>query len=461
MSTGRFDGGPRARLGSCAFAAALLALIGGCAETLSADVRRDRARRFAEAGDCGSAIAEYRRLVGELPHDLDAHRGWVECAARSGDLAELVAEHRVRAERAPRDAVARYVLGLARLAATGEGEKAGAAAWLDEAAELDPGEAEYRYRAGLAWLLAGEAEKARERLEQALNLAPDRSRYYPAAVDALLRTGQRERALELLASLVALGPRLGDVRLGREALALAVAPDRGLNASMKAELTATLEQLEPGGDVEAALRTIEGLIEQQPETPILHQARGLAMERMGRHSEAIVSLRRSAELAPQWAEPHRGLAAVLAALGRHDEALVQYRKAVELDPLSEDARSGIAQILAERGDFERAAEVLRELVLLTGGAAGARLWLARALSGYGRDQEAEVELRAVLDEQPAHPAALFRLASLRAEAGFKLPPGDRQEAALLEARALVERLLEVSPGHQGAQELVRRLAGQE
>ena len=84
----------------------------------------------------------------------------------------------------------------------------------------------------------------------------------------------------------------------------------------------------------------------------------------GRHSEALASFERAAEIDPESASAHAGRGLALAALGRPGEALSAYEAASRLDPGSASAHAGrglVLEILGRPGEalsaYKRAAGI--------------------------------------------------------------------------------------------------------
>ncbi|MBI5016263.1 MAG: CHAT domain-containing protein [Deltaproteobacteria bacterium] len=76
-------------------------------------------RRSAEAGDSlfrGGEVSAARKVFRELmDYDdavVEAHRGYIQCAAAQGDLPPVLSGYRARLKRAPADAIAAYATGL-------------------------------------------------------------------------------------------------------------------------------------------------------------------------------------------------------------------------------------------------------------------------------------------------------------------------------------------------------------
>jgi predicted O-linked N-acetylglucosamine transferase (SPINDLY family) len=143
---------------------------------------------------------------------------------------------------------------------------------------------------------------------------------------------------------------------------------------------------------------------------------GVALQALGRLTEAEVSFRAAVAANSEFPEGHNNLANALHALGRHDEALGHWRRALTLRPDYPEARQNLALALADGGDPAEAAEQARAAVALAPGHAPAHLALAGALTGLGEHDAAEAACREAIRLRPdlasAH-RALARVLRLR------------------------------------------------
>jgi tetratricopeptide (TPR) repeat protein len=177
-----------------------------------------------------------------------------------------------------------------------------------------------------------------------------------------------------------------------------------------------------------------------------------ALQRAGRHEEALAAAQRYLEVEPAGAwtgTAHGNIGQALRGLGRHDEAEAMFKRAIELDPSRVAHYRNLAQLLIDQrrwaGAFgaldtgldqaatnddkvrlleglafvcaeeERAAQALdyvdRAIAL---GAKGARTYYlrGRALALLGRLAEARDEVRRVLEMEPGHAEATEALAMI-------------------------------------------------
>lgn len=128
-------------------------------------------------------------------------------------------------------------------------------------------------------------------------------------------------------------------------------------------------------------------------------------------SRSLVSAERAVQMDPNNAETHYTLALVLAASGRSADAVSAIERAVQLKPDPSDRffheTAATAYLAAGRAqDAERWARYGLVRVGGTREAFDTRVLLSRALLAQGRRAEALSEVQRVLDEDPAHAAAV-------------------------------------------------------
>lgn len=179
---------------------------------------------------------------------------------------------------------------------------------------------------------------------------------------------------------------------------------------------------------------------------------GLALDRLGRTTEAIERLREAVALEPGYEKAYNNLGLILARLGDLGGALEAYRRAVELKPNFLQARRNLSTLLndlgfqaAHEGRLGPAGELYREALAVQPANLKALANLGDTLLAQGRTEEALRLWREGLRVLPESPelrhnmaVALLRLGR-REEAhealreALRLQPGFPPSQALLEA----------------------------
>jgi len=227
--------------------------------------------RFAEAAE---ALESARRLGADdagtlaLLADVDERAGRVEEARAT--LAAAV-------ERYPQDAALAHALGRLWLA---EGKVEEALPDLERAALARPKAADYQLDYGRALEASGRTADAEAAYRKAIALSPNLPGAHFALGRLLQREGRKEEADKELATQPALYER------GRQLVAAADIQDAATSRAW-AELRE--------GKAADALRRFRAL----PESPESLRGQAEALQRLGRHADAVRALERAHELAPE------------------------------------------------------------------------------------------------------------------------------------------------------------------
>jgi len=157
----------------------------------------------------------------------------------------------------------------------------------------------------------------------------------------------------------------------------------------------------------------------------LQRLRGVALNQLGRNADAVALLRGVAGQRPLDGLVIANLGSALAQGGDLDAAEQAFRRASELEPGLLDPWLNLARVLMLRGDVAAACVAYDAAVEVAPQRTATRILRADALKTLGRLDEAEAELRALLDDETAAPSAWIGLFNLKA-----IRPGGSDDAAL-------------------------------
>ncbi len=355
-----------------------------------------------------------------LARGLDLHR--------AGRAAEAEALYRRALQRAPGDAAALHLLGLARLE---QGDAKDATGWLARAAAAEPGDSQIAYNLGAAFIAAKEPGRALAPLARALELRPD----YPEAVfnlgEAHRLAGDTERAIGLLRRATELLPAMaaapnalglayraeGSVAAARKAFeaALTVDPD-----FLEADVNLGLLDLD-AGDADAALARWERLESALGASPILAYNLGVALLHSRNATQAAALFRRAAQADPGFTEARVGEAQALRLVGDPEASLQHLDAVLRTEPLHPEALEARGLALLELGREDEAIPAFQAALgqALLPASTRARLlaWFGSALRVAGREGDSEARLREALALDPAQEDACLNLGVLLAGQG--------------------------------------------
>jgi tetratricopeptide (TPR) repeat protein len=174
------------------------------------------------------------------------------------------------------------------------------------------------------------------------------------------------------------------------------------------------------------------LIQQFPYAGFGWKVLGVALKSQGK--DALIALKKAAELLPNDAETHCNLALALQDLGQLDAAVASCRRALLIRPDSAEAHNNLSNALRELRQLEAAEASCRRALEIKPNLAEAQHSLGVVLRNQGRTAEAEASGRRALEIDPNLHGAVTFMAELRADNGH-----------FAEAEALFRRAIAIKP----------------
>ena len=232
--------------------------------------------------------------------------------------------------------------------------------------------------AGVVALQGGRAEHAAARIEKAIQLQPGNPGFHANLAQAYLALKRIEDARGAFLRAQKLDPRAPQFAVGA--------------ASCLAML----------GSVAEAEQQLRGVLDRHPGYALGWVNLARAVKDLGRIEEAVGIYRRALELEPALADAHNGLGSALHALGRLDEAEHAYREHLALQPDSVMGHCNLASVLIDRGEFGEAAAVCQRALARAPGSAELHRLMGAAQTHQGRFTEALDAFQAAVDIEPAN-----------------------------------------------------------
>lgn len=124
-------------------------------------------------------------------------------------------------------------------------------------------------------------------------------------------------------------------------------------------LTRLLSVMDVREDPGKVLALHREAIAKKPSHYVSHHNHGVALQVVGKLSEAEGAFREAIRLKPDYAVAHRHLGSLLVARGQPEQAAPHFRTAIDNDPKDASALAGLAMIHSNRGEAKKAAALFR------------------------------------------------------------------------------------------------------
>ncbi len=266
-----------------------------------------------------------------------------------------------------------------------------------QAIKLDPSEPQFYFRLSVLQRELERFHDAQETLNDLLGLQPDNPDAYFLLGRVAVEKGNHALAEQHFRHYVRLQPE----------------DPKGL-----AELGVTLLSQEKLQEGETLLRQA---LEKDPNSGTAHYNLGLLYSRRGNQLRAKPHLQAATGLLPEKPQTYFQLGTVLVRLGEQAAAEAAFRKAISVSPDYSEAHYGLGTLLRRLGRADEAAQVLAEYERLGSSALEDRQRSRRVSASHlevrkllekDRLEEAEAELREVLELDPRNDLAYYRLAQI-------------------------------------------------
>jgi len=208
-----------------------------------------------------------------------------------------------------------------------------------------------------------------------------------------------------------------------------------------AEMFAMAVQNHQAGNLQLALQLYQQIIQADPGHADAHHLLGVLAYRMGRHDQAVGSIRLALSLKPRVAAYHFNLGLAHLALGRVEEARACFQEAVKLQPDFADAHNNLACAFLQLGKPDEAEAHFRLALRSRPDYADAHSGLGIALADQAK-----------LDEAVTHFRQALRIRPDFAEVHSNLATALEHQGRLEEALAHFQQALRIRPGFPEVQQ---------
>lgn len=163
------------------------------------------------------------------------------------------------------------------------------------------------------------------------------------------------------------------------------------------------------GEYDGAINSYRNALKLQPSMPDLHFNLGIVFGNLNRFEEAANSYRKAIALNPKFFEAYGNLGTLMQKQGKLEEAVASYRKAISINP---DARGyfNLGTALRDQGKLDEAIKSYQQAIQLFPNYADAHSNLGETLRDQGNMQEAIKSYQNALALNPNHPSANYNMA---------------------------------------------------
>ncbi len=163
------------------------------------------------------------------------------------------------------------------------------------------------------------------------------------------------------------------------------------------------------GEYDGAINSYRNALKLQPSMPDLHFNLGIVFGNLNRFEEAANSYRKAIALNPKFFEAYGNLGTLMQKQGKLEEAVASYRKAISINP---DARGyfNLGTALRDQGRLDEAIKSYQQAIQLFPNYADAHSNLGETLRDQGNMQEAIKSYQNALALNPNHPSANYNMA---------------------------------------------------
>ncbi|MGD0962079.1 MAG: tetratricopeptide repeat protein, partial [Methylomonas sp.] len=322
------------------------------------------------------------------------------------------------------------------------GQLSNALAWYLSILQIDPNHADVHHNLGILARQIGRPDAARHHFSRALNSRPRQAKFWCSYIQFLLETQAFSEALQIL-NKAETTPGILGADLAELKQTLMQTCDRVLHEFLDGSEPAYYPQaenlayqivnyfpdqnfawkmlgkaLEKSGRHAEALHIVQTALSRWPaDAEGCCHAAGL-LNQIGRATEAIANYQRALELQPDFVLALSHLGVLLHNLGRYREAEQSLYRAAALKPLGIEELTNLAVNLQTQGRAGEAEAYFRRAIAIDPSLARLHFSLSVALKMQGRLGEAEASCTQALLLAPANPQAHSHLGAIRFDQGL-------------------------------------------
>lgn len=188
---------------------------------------------------------------------------------------------------------------------------------------------------------------------------------------------------------------------------------RYFDLSQDSAIIAEAAERQQAGEINAAIGLYRAVLSRNARQVDAWRLLGVALSQTGKLEEAETALRRSVDLAPDFAFAWSNLGSLLTVTGHAEEAVEMFQHALVLNPGEPHTLFNLGNALAAAGDQAAAADTYRAVLQVQPRHAGALIGLGHVLKTIGQQDKAIDAYRGCLAVNPAYGEVWWSLANLK------------------------------------------------
>ena len=189
------------------------------------------------------------------------------------------------------------------------------------------------------------------------------------------------------------------------------------------------------GKIQEALNTVEAIIKDYPNEPLLFNISGACYASLGRFGRAVRFYEQALIIKPDYAEAHYNLAGTLQELGQLDAAVKSYEKSLSINPDYPEAHNNLGNVLKDLEQLDAAVKSYKNAIAIRPDYVEAHYSLGNTHQELGQLDDAVKSYKEVIDIEPD-------FAEMHNNLGVILKELNQKDAALKS----LERAIAIKPG---------------
>jgi len=255
--------------------------------------------------------------------------------------------------------------------------------WYTAILKAQPKHPDANHNLGVLAISIGKANEALPFLNTALEANPSIARFWLTYIDALMKLDRIADAKAVLDQAKSKGFD-GDAF---NKLETRLSEASGVCGPTQDQVQSIIN-LYNQGQLQQALKQVETLVKQFPNSSVLFNIQGAVLQGLGQLASSVDAYKKALAIKPDDAETHNNMGISLKQQGKLDEAIEAHTQAIFIKPDYAEAFTGMGNALMEKGDLEKAIWAYENSIIIQPSNAKAYYNIGVTLHEQGKLKEA-------------------------------------------------------------------------